>query len=202
MASPWLSMWVHPRQTMQQILDTKVNKGLYCLSWIYGFQFSLRLCQELSIGAYLNAWWIILIAAVAALPLGWIAFNISAFIFQIMGKLIKGKGSFTQIRSAVAWGNLPLIFTCLFWIAMTAVFGNYLFFEGFYEVPFTGGEGILLSVNFLIMIVFGIWGAIIFLHALGAAQGFSFWMALLNLVLASVVFFLLGWGISALFMLT
>ncbi|MDN3508034.1 MAG: YIP1 family protein [Simkaniaceae bacterium] len=190
-------MWVHPRQSMRQILETKVNRGLYCLSWIYGFQFSLRLCQELSLGAYLNAWLIVAIAAIAALPLGWIAFNISAFVFNFTGKLIKGKGDHKQIRAAVAWGNVPIIISCLIWIVMTAVFGNYLFFEGFYEVPFSGGEGILLTVNFAVMLIFGIWATIIFLHALGQAQGFSFWMALLNLVLASIVFVVVGWGISA-----
>ena len=77
--------------------------------------------------------------------------------------------------------------------------GNSLFVSG-YETQLVGTAA-TLSIGFgIIQLAIGIWGLIIMLHALGEVQGFSAWMALLNIVLAGlaifILLFLIVWGVS------
>ena len=37
------------------------------------------------------------------------------FSFFIVGKLIKGQGSFRQIRAAISWATVPSLFGALIW---------------------------------------------------------------------------------------
>jgi len=118
-----------------------------------------------------------------------------------VGKLIKGKGTFKQVRAATYWASVPVVVSVVIWILLMLTHGNTLFVPG-YEKQLIGAA---LSINVIActaQIVLGIWGFIIFLHALGEVQGFSAWMALLNAFLAGlalfILLFLVGWGISAL----
>lgn len=199
--NPWLNIWIHPRKTVRAIVESNPNYRLVLLSAIYGFQYLLQSAQYFSLGQGTSLALILLFAVIFAIPAGYITFNVMSLFYYWIGKLIKGKGSFKEIRAATVWSSVPMVVTCLIWIILMVFHGNNLFVAG-YETQLTGGAAALsMSLGF-VQLAIGIWGLVIFLHALGEVQGFSSWMALLNAVLAGIVVFILlflvFWGVSAL----
>jgi len=199
--NPWLSIWVKPRQTMRALVEYNVNFRLFVLCAIFGFQYLLQVAQFLSLGRTMNLGVILLIALVLCIPVGYIVFNVSSAFLLWTGKLIKGKGTFKQVRAASYWTTVPNIVTILIWIILMVTHGSNLFIAG-YETNMAGTAiGINLGTSVLQVIV-AVWVLVIFLHALGEVQKFSAWMALLNLFLSGlaifVIMFIIGWGISAL----
>lgn len=199
--NPWLSIWVSPRKTIRALVAYDVNFRLILLCAIYGFQYMLQASQFLALGQHSSLLLIVIIAAVLSIPVGYILFNVMSFFYYFLGKLIKGKGSFKEVRAATYWSSVPIVVSIVVWIVLMAVYGNNLFVPG-YEKQMTTA---MLSVNMtagIAQIVLGVWGFIIFLHALGEVQGFSAWMALLNAFLAGlavfILIFLISWGVSAL----
>lgn len=203
--NPWLSIWVHPRKTIRALVEYNTNYRMIALCAIYGFQYILQAIQYLSLGQGTSLILIVLFALIFSIPVGYIIFNVlSAFYFWI-GKLIKGKGRFKQIRAASYWSNVPMVITCLMWIILMVFHGNSLFVAG-YESKLIGTAA-AISLGFAaVQLVIAVWGLIIMLHALGEVQGFSAWMALLNLFLAGIaifiITFLLAWGISSIVQVT
>lgn len=199
--NPWLTIWVRPRQTIRALVEYNVNFRILILCFIYGFQYLLQTSQFLALGQNTSLLMIILFSAILAIPVGYIIFNILSFFYFLLGKLIKGKGSFKQIRAATYWSSVPLIISVLAWIILMGVHGNNLFIPG-YEKHLLGISVALNVAIGLVQVVIAVWAIIIFLHALGEVQGFSAWMALLNAFLAAVslsaVLFLIIWGVSAL----
>ena len=203
--NPWLSIWVKPRDTIRALVDYNVNHRFLVMCVIYGFLYMLQVSQFLALGQSSSLLMILLFSVVLAIPVGYIIFNVSSFFAFIMGKLIKGKGSFKQIRAATYWSTVPMIISVVFWIYLMVMFGNSLFVPG-YEKALVGTA---LNINIgigLAQLFLGVWGLVIYLKSLGEVQGFSAWMALLNAFLAGlaifIVIFLLSWGVSAVTHLT
>lgn len=199
--NPWLSIWVKPRKTIRALVDYDVNHRLVVLCAIYGFQYMLQVAQFFSMGSATSLWFTLLVAIVLAIPVGYIGFNIGAFFLHLLGKLIKGKGTFKQVRAATYWSSVPMVVTIVIWIVLMVAHGNNLFVAG-YERGLTGTALTVNIVAAFIQCALAVWNIIIFLHALGEVQGFSAWMALLNTFLAAltlfILLFLVGWGVSAL----
>lgn len=98
-----------------------------------------------------------------------------------------------------------MVVTCALWIVLMVFNGNDLFVVG-YEKRLVGTAAMVTMIAGFGQIILGVWGLVIFLHALGQVQGFSAWMALLNTFLAalavSILLFLAIWGVSALIHVT
>jgi len=199
--NPWLSIWVKPRKTIRALVEYDVNFRFILMCAIYGFLYMLQISQFLVLGQSSSLLLIIILSAVLAIPAGYVVFNISSFFAFLLGKLIKGGGSFKQIRAATYWSAVPMVVTLLFWIFCIVINGNNLFVTG-YEKSLAGSAVVINFVIGIAQFALAIWGLIIYLHALGEVQGFSAWMALLNVFLAGlsifILLFLVTWGVSAL----
>jgi len=197
--NPWLSIWVKPRKTIRALIDYNVNYCFIVLCAIYGFQYMLQAAQFVSMGSDASLWLILLLSVILSIPLGYVVFNVGSFFTFVLGKLIKGKGKFKQVRAATYWSSVPIVITVAIWIVLMIAHGNSLFVLG-YERGLTGVGVTINAVAAIIQVIIGVWGFVIFLHALGEVQGFSAWMALLNTFLAGLVLFILlfliSWGVS------
>lgn len=199
--NPWLSIWTSPRKSIRTLIHYSTNHRIIALSAIYGFLYMLQLSHFLSLGTGNPLWMILLISIIFALPAGYIIFNVMSFFNYFLGKLIKGKGTFKEIRAATYWSSVPCVISVLLYIVQIVVFRNELFVAG-YETQVMGGAALLTLIVGIIQRVITVWVFIIFLHALGEVQGFSAWMALLNVFLSgltiAILLFLFSWGFSAL----
>lgn len=176
--NPWLSIWVRPRQTIRQLIEYKVSHRLILLSFLYG------LISMLGNPVYMQKSpsfpLFLLFSIILAIPVGYITFNIGGFLIFVSGKLIKGKGTFKQIRTALCWSYVPFIISGI----LTPIFWNTVFsanqVEASPSIPQMSTSQLVIGlINCIILI----WGLIVRSKALGEVQGFSAWKALLNLIL-------------------
>lgn len=198
--NPWSGMWTKPRDTIRKIVSYNPDYCFPILCWIYGLPLLLQFAQNFSLGESLPVYAIILIALVVSPIIGMILMSIIAGLLLWTGRWIHGEGNYKEIRSAVAWANVPHIVTILTWIILMCLFGNETFFNSFPRGPLTYGEYGAVMGLFIIQLVVSVWSLVIFLKGLGEVQGFSAWKALLNLIIPSVIVLAAIWIIGTIVM--
>jgi len=201
--NPWLGMWVRPRETIKEIVKFNPKHLFPLLAGIYGFPMVLQFAQNISLGDRLPAWAVVVISLALAVFVGMLGITVVSGLLYWTGGWIGGKAKFQEVRSAVAWSNVPNTVNCAIWLIMAAVFGARLFNRGFSEMPFMGYELTVVFFAFLAQVVISVWGFIVVLKALGEVQGFSAWKALLNVLIpffmVMIGFWIVMWLVYMLF---
>ena len=135
-------------------------------------------------GDHMSLQAILLTALIGGPLMGIIGLWLGGALLRWTGGWIGGQADSRRIRTALAWANVPLLWSLILWGPALLLFGAELFttatpiieassmFAGLYLV-FSFGIGI-----------FSLWAFVVLFHALGEVQGFSAWRALLNTILA------------------
>ncbi len=185
--NPWVSMWTKPRATIQQIVDTDPERLVLVLAAIAGFSGGLDRASIQSMGDRWEWPTIFLIAATAGAISGLIGLYIGSALIRWTGNWMSGNASSQNIRAAMAWSSVPIIWALILWIPGLVLFGQELFTT---ETPIIDATPSLtfIFVGFgVIELTVGIWVFVVFLKCLGQVQGFSAWKALGNVFLAGLV---------------
>lgn len=184
---PWLNIWIHPKATIQEITAFNPRYRFIILSFIYGLPWMLQFAQSLSLGMSWSLPFLLLLALVLAIPVGAIAFSLSALVLLWTGKLLKGQASYIHLRAASSWANVPNIVTILLWVVLVGVFGIHLFDTYFNTHDFSGMERMVVMITSGVELIAMIWSLVILVHTVAGVQKFSSWMGLLNVVLSIIV---------------
>ena len=185
--NPWISMWTKPRETVQQIVDTDPTRMVLLLAAIAGFSSALDRASIKNAGDMLELPIIFGIAMIGGALGGVLMLYVGSALVKWTGRWVGGSASSENIRAAMAWSNVPLIWALLIWIPQLALIGDELFKS---DTPrMDASETLLYSyLGFgLIEIVIAIWTLVVMLKCLGQVQGFSAWKALGNLLLSALV---------------
>lgn len=185
--NPWFSMWRHPRRTIRQIVETNPDRLVLVLAAISGIVQGFANAESKSRGNRESFLAIVLASVVLGPVMGIIGLWLGGSLLRWTGGWIGGQGDSRRIRAAVAWSNVPMIWSLALWIPAILLFGQELFTEA---TPVLDASPLLsgLYLGFSIgTAVIGVWSFVVGLHALGEVQGFSAWKALLNGILAMLV---------------
>ncbi len=125
--NPWTSIWLKPRATIQQIVDSNPTRWVLLLAAMTGFSSALDQASLKSLGDKYEMPVIFVMAAIAGPICGIIALYIGGALLRWTGAWIGGQGSAQHIRAAVAWSSVPYIWGLLLWIPAVLLFGNELF---------------------------------------------------------------------------
>lgn len=164
--NPWKSIWMHPKETMRHILDNYPTRFIHLLA--IGGAFT----RVVSFALNWYSWWLTGIIWVC------LAIFSGLFFLYIFGGLLKwtggwldGKASYQDIRASIAWAQIPVLAFFIVEVIILAIAkGN--------------GSSIFYATA---LFVFGLWSAIILLCCLAEAQQISFFKALINYIIASVI---------------
>ncbi len=190
--NPWKSMWTKPRETVRAVIAHNPNHGFLPISAIYGFTQCVSLAQTFSLGHSFNFYLVILACLVLAIPVGAISIYFTSFIVYILGKLIKGQASFTDVKAAFTWSYVPYtVFAVLSIVAMFMT-GPDFFTQSFAATQRNVGLSSALTAVFLGQFTMAIWTLVLFIKALSEVQKVSGWMALLNIILTMILLTLLA----------
>lgn len=189
--NPWLEIWTKPRETIRAIVKFDPKYLFFLLSGIYGFPLVLQFAQNLSLGERASTLTLFVIALLLSVFIGMLGITIISRLLYWTGQWIGGRATYSHVRAAVTWSNVPNVVNVVIWLVMMGVFGARLFTRGFAEATFVGHELTLVFFAFLIQVVVAVWGFIIALKTLGEVQGFSAWKALLNVL---IPFFMVAIG--------
>lgn len=199
--NPWLTMWTKPKSTIRSIVNYDSNFRLFVLSGIYGFVSLISTAQSFSIGETLNFFLILLIAIILAPVWGFIAFSISSFFIHFTGKWLKGQASYKEVRASIAWSNVPMIGNVVLWIILFVIFKQDILkdFPGSSALSGTY-RGILLMILFG-QLILNIWVLVLYINSLAEVQRFSIGKAILNIIIAVIIFIALFFIVSIIYFL-
>lgn len=184
--NPWFSMWLHPRRTIRQIVETNPDRLVLLLAAVGGIVEALINASSDSKGENMSLQAILLTALIGGPLMGVIGLWLGGALLRWTGGWIGGQADSRRIRATLAWANVPLVWSLLLWIPALLLFGAELFATA---TPILDAStmlsGLYMVFSFGIGIV-SIWAFVVFLHALGEVQGFSAWKALGNSILAGL----------------
>lgn len=185
--SPWLSIWLRPKETIRTIVSENPNRSLGWLAAIYGFSALLNFFQSASFGAFASPLALLVAALILSPFCGYIVFALWSWIVLGIGKLFKGEGSFAEVRAAFAWSCVPFLFQIPLWGLMIALFGPQLF------INFEDGHLLtppLVTLLFFVLIaklILAVWSLVIYLNALAEVERYPVWRAIGTVVIAWIV---------------
>jgi len=199
--NPWLTIWTQPRATIARIVAVNPNQSLWLLAGIYGFCSLMNMFQSMALGSALGPVGIVILAIVLAPFWGWLNFSIWSVFVTWVGKWFRGMGTFKTIRSAYAWSCVPIVLNIPLWLLMVVLFGQQLFlnFPDAHLLP--QGQMMLLFAILIVKVVLAIWSLVIYLNALAEVQKFSVLRAILNVVVAGLIFALIMFVVWSLLVL-
>ena len=121
---------------------------------------------------------------ILALGVGSIAGIIWVYIMSIilhwMGGKLGGKATIKEVRVAITWSNVPVIWVLPLWIPAILLFGDSLFTTD----PFYSNINLLLISG--IELVLSFWTFVISVHSLAEVNRLSTWKALLLAIIPSL----------------
>lgn len=173
--NPWVHIWTEPRKTMRSILNNNPNRAIIILAIVAGAlsAFSLLLMHWPSFKEIGQHPAILIITLIIGAVLGLVLLHFMGWLLTLTGSWLGGKGSYTDVKSAVGWGNYPNIIGQLLGILRIFSLSNFW----------------LQLILGIITFAYGIWTFIISLKLIGEAHQFSAWKSLLALVIAFVLLF-------------
>src|SRR5690348_14387132 len=108
-ASPWFTIWLSPRQTIERIVATRPTYlvlPLAMLGTIAGFFIQL---VAVGLAGPLGDWRLALGFVVAGAIFGLVWLFPSALILSWLGRLLGGEATARQLRAVIAWSTVPMI---------------------------------------------------------------------------------------------
>lgn len=184
--SPWISIWTRPRQTIQRISDDDPEQSLLLVISLAGFIQFLNNASSNNLGNSL-AWPAIIVIGAILGPIGSIlGLYIASALVKWTGVRMGGSGTMASIRAAMAWSQVPVIWTLVLWVPMLALLGQDMFTAAMPRLEASPGLGVLLLLFVLVQVMVSLWGLVLLLKCLGQVQGFSAWKALANVLLAGL----------------
>ena len=179
--SPWLAVWLSPRQTIEGIVATRPRHLVLLLAilataaGLYG--------ELLAFGAegLLTDWRFGLAFVLLCVILGPAWLYVSALILSWISYLLGGRAPPLALRAVIAWSALPSILGFVVVLIASAVAGDR---QAPHHIL-----GVLVGA-------FGLWSAVVFMLMLARVQHFGFWRTIATYVLNVVlVSFLLAFSV-------
>jgi len=186
--NPWIAIWVRPRATMRQILETDPRRfvhRLVAIGWTAGMAQGLVLSDwgDAVPAVFLPV--VFVLTAALGSALGLVLLYLNGFLLRLTGRWLEGQGDAVSIRAALAWCQaVPSIWRLSLippWIA--ALGGEAFHFR--FEVERLFEPVFLLML--LIQVAVAAWQLVVFLKCLGEAHRFSAWRALSAVVLEVLI---------------
>lgn len=185
--SPWFTIWTSPRATIRKIVDSDPRKFVLGIMWTAGALGALNLEVSLSqvrlpegndAAAMLGSPIVIAVLAFVLGVFAVIALYASGALLKWSGGILGGTASAVEVRSAIAWSNVPEIY-------LTTV-GIILMIAGLYTPSFATSPAAAIRSSFsafnLLVLIVGIWAFVIQMKCLGEVHHFSAWRAFASIL--------------------
>jgi hypothetical protein len=185
--TPWLSIWISPRRTIRKIVDTDPGKFVIPLAMLAGISQALDRSVARSSGDTLPLTVVLAICLILGPIGGILSLYIGGALFRWSGSWLGGQARTEEVRAAIAWSSVPVIFILPLWIPQILIFGEELFTTATPRMDANPVLALLLLGFGLFELAVGIWAFIIFLQTLGEVHRFSAWKALAAAFLGTLV---------------
>lgn len=182
------TIWYKPRATVRQGLETPSRLFEWIVAACFGITSFLENAKQEHFGDYWSLGLVFTLALIVGPLVGVLSLYVMSSLLRWTGKLIGGRATYAELRTAVAHGWIPFIWTGTLQAVLFALYGKRTFsISSLSDIgDFAFLKGIFLGL-LPIWILLGVWIVVISVLCLSEAQGFSGWLALANYVLAFII---------------
>jgi signal peptidase I len=179
-ASPWLSVWLKPRDTIGRVLVTDPRRHVLLLAAIGAIGGFVAEVIEAGHATQLLDWHVAALVAVGGAIVGIVSLYVYGLFFRWSGRWLGGGASPVQVRAVLAWGGAPTIIglavslMALAWLMLSAGAG-------------ASAPRILIVAVQAVAVAVGVWSLVLTLLMLGRVQGFGFGRTIANGVLGLLI---------------
>ncbi len=173
--APFFRIWIAPRDTIRQIVDTDPRRSVLALAALSGALSGLEgsWLSAMSGPQTMSALWPFLVALKVVLYAFWgiVGLYLAGWIITAACHLFAGVATVMQTRAAIAWASIPgIVATGLGVIAILAgIVTPHSLAPGTFSFP----PGLAVLSGAL-----GLWGLVVELKCVGEVNRFSAWRAL------------------------
>jgi hypothetical protein len=186
-ASPFVSMWLRPRDTIRRIVRGDPSHLVLPLAAAGGLFQTLTRASDKNAGDLLSLPVVLLLAVTLGPVFGIIGLYIGGALLHFTGRWLGGAGSREEIRASIAWGTVPALWGGLLWVPILALAGHAIFRSDFGEDEANAIALLITGGMLLVQAGAYVWSVFTGLHSLAEVQGFSAWRALGNATLGGLV---------------
>ncbi|MDO3410751.1 Yip1 family protein [Saccharibacillus sp. CPCC 101409] len=191
--SPWLNVWIHPRQvTSGFIRSGNPTRNALVLAMIAGIFNSMNSASARNLGDTMSMGELMGSFLVGGAVGGLLTYYIGSYLLKLIGGWLGGKGTLTDMRVVVGRiAGMLSIGAGLVWIPELLIAGREMFTEATPVLDASPFKALLLLAFGLLEAVLGIWAFVALLHGLGEAHRFSAWTSLLAEIILGLGVFIL-----------
>ncbi len=189
MLNPFLTVWMHPKQTARDMIDNKPLGFIFLLIAIGSFAafgggyVNSELDESLSVSI------LVLLSLFLGPLVGILIMFIYSGILLLFGRMLQGTGSFWDVFKAGSLTYIPSIVTgLLYYIWM--IFSP----DSYFSVYETSAFSVIVP---LLSFVFSVWGVVINIAVLAEAHRFSNWRAFFTLLIPFIIVMIVIFAIIA-----
>jgi signal peptidase I len=176
--SPWLSVWLAPRETIARILATNPRHRVLLLASLL----SVLGVATLVIDNKLFDWRLLLVGVLAGVVFGITSLYINAVTFSWIGTLFGGRATALQLRAVLAWGGVPALIALLLYVTIRLALQS----EANVGVSKLLANGLGLAFA-IVVVVLAVWAIVATLLMLARVQGFGFWRTFFSSGIGGIV---------------
>lgn len=181
---------LQPRKTIRQIIDLNPSYLFSSLARLYGVMQLLSFAPSFAkFFPTLSHWWplFLLVILLAAQLFGTVMIYFWSFPLWLVGKWMKGKGRWKEVKAALAWAFLPsnFIFT-LFLLLLICIYRGSYFASSFWvqSAPFS-----LHWAAAIISMATMIWSLVLLVVTLAEVHRMTIWKSVICIV-SGLLFYL------------
>ncbi|KXH84036.1 YIP1 family protein [Sporosarcina sp. HYO08] len=190
--NPFLSIWKHPSQTIQYIVDHKTIPYALMLIAFSSLASSFMGFADSGFFEQFPFPLILFLVLFLSLLIGTAGFGLTVVAYTWIGKLLGGSGKMRQMGLAVAAGTIPTIWTAPIGIIALFLYGEQLFATPTNPFGITNMSIGFYILNAVIMMGISIFSIVVQSKAIGIVHQFSAWRGFGTLLIfAGIVIFLL-----------
>jgi len=169
-SSPWLSVWLRPRKTIERIVAADPRRHVLLLAALGGIGTIFLMGSPPGAATGLMDWRPIASVAIVGAAFGVVSLYINGLAYKWSGRMLGGRASSVDVRAAFAWAGMPNIIGLA--ICLVVLMGLKL------VVMSKPTSGALIVVLQWITAVLVLWSWVATILMLGRVHGFGFWRAI------------------------
>ncbi len=180
--NPFLSTWMHPKQTARYMIDAKsIGYAILVMSIAYIGAMLTGLIDSnflLDVSPWIIVLFCVILAPISAI----IGTAFSTLIFWLVGKLFKGSATFSEMFKGLSLAGVPFIALIPFYLIWLFTSPESLMDANYMEsAPWIFLPSILMTA------VTSIWSMVITVGVVAEAHRFSNWKAFFTVLIPSIV---------------
>ena len=174
--SPWLSVWLRPRDTIERIVATNPRYQVLLLAALGGISIVAFALIDTKLLTGLLHWRVIAIVTLVGAAFGVVNLYVSGVLFLWSSRILGGRATTVDLRAALAWGLAPRVVSLVIWLIVLIAAGI-----------FTAADRLPGTLTITLQVIagaFALWSLVATMLMLGRVLNFGFWRTVICTVLA------------------